>query len=60
MDNPVVLRGIGESFSRPERTVLEGTPSAIRRADVKWLTPEAFRLWRNVGLRGFTAAGLPA
>jgi integrase len=58
--NPVVLRVTGESFSRPARTVVEGTPSAIRRADVKWLTPEAFRLWRNLGLRGFTAAGLPA
>jgi hypothetical protein len=28
--------------------------------DVKWLTPEAFRLWRNVGLRGFTFDGMPA
>jgi hypothetical protein len=58
--NPVMIRVIGESFSRPGRTVVEGTPSAIRRADVKWLTPEAFRLWRNLGLRGFTTVGLPA
>jgi integrase len=60
VENPVRLRVVGESFFRGERTAVEGTPSAIRRADVKWLTPEAFRLWRNLGLRGFTADGLPA
>jgi hypothetical protein len=26
----------------------------------KWLTPEAFRLWRNLGLRGFTAEAMQA
>ncbi|GAA2440551.1 site-specific integrase [Mycolicibacterium llatzerense] len=37
----------------------EARPAGIRRADVKWLTPSAFRLWRDVGLRGFTTGGLP-
>jgi integrase len=58
--NPVRLRVIGESFTGEEVTKLEATPSGVRRADVKWLTPEAFRTWRNLGLRGFTAEGLPA
>lgn len=34
-------------------------PSGIRRADVKWLTPDAYRLWRDIGLAGFTAEGVP-
>lgn len=39
---------------------LEASPGGVRRADVKWLTPEAYRLWRNLGLRGFTCEGLPS
>jgi hypothetical protein len=60
VENPVRLRVVGETFFGTVRMAVEGTPSGIRRADVKWLTPQAFRLWRNVGLRGFTAEGLPA
>jgi site-specific recombinase XerD len=60
VDNPVRLRVVGETFFGMEITALEASPSGVRRADVKWLTPEAFRLWRNVGLRGFTTEGLPA
>ncbi|WP_237088142.1 site-specific integrase [Nocardia seriolae] len=59
--SPVALRAVGRGLDgAAAKEVLEGTPAAVRRADVKWLTPEAFRLWRNIGLRGFTAAGLPA
>ncbi|WP_245562829.1 site-specific integrase [Nocardia araoensis] len=59
-ENPVRVRAIVRGIDgRAAREVLEGTPAAIRRADVKWLTPEAFRLWRNVGLRGFALDGLP-
>lgn len=60
VENPVRLRVIGETFFGSKVTRLEATPSGIRRADVKWLTPEAFRLWRNLGLRGFTADGMPS
>jgi hypothetical protein len=60
IENPVRVRVIGETFFGVERAALESTPSGTRRANVKWLTPEAFRLWRNLGLRGFTAEGLPA
>jgi len=60
IDNPVRLRVIGDTFFGADVIKLEATPSGIRRADVKWLTPEAFRLWRNLGLRGFAAEGVPA
>lgn len=60
VENPVRARVINDVFYGAERVVLEGTPSGIRRADVKWLTPEAFKLWRNIGLRGFTSQGLPS
>jgi len=29
-----------------------------RPSDVKWMTPRAYRLWRDVGLRGYDNAGL--
>ncbi|UNN04776.1 site-specific integrase [Rhodococcus opacus] len=61
VDNPVRVRLIDRGLDGvTAKEVLEGTPSAVRRADVKWMTPEAFRLWRNLGLRGFTMDGLPA
>nr|WP_228867314.1 integrase [Streptomyces halstedii] len=28
-----------------------------RSSNVKWLTPRAYRMWRDVGLRGYTAEG---
>jgi hypothetical protein len=59
VENPVSVRVITNVFG-VEVEEVEGTPSGVRRADVKWLTPEAFRLWLTVGLRGFTAAGLPS
>ncbi|WP_327010857.1 hypothetical protein OHA72_28490 [Dactylosporangium sp. NBC_01737] len=30
---------------------------AARSSNVKWLTPRAYRLWRDVGLRGYDADG---
>jgi integrase len=60
VENPVELRVVGQTFFGAERKSVEGTPSGIRRADVKWLTPEAFRQWRNLGLQGFTRDGLPS
>ena len=59
IDNPVRARVIATSRVVGGKVVLESTPSGIRRADVKWLTPQAFRLWRNLGLRGFTVEGVP-
>ena len=45
------LRVIGKTFFSNKVTQLEATPSGIRRADVKWLTPEASRLCAVVGGR---------
>lgn len=59
VQNPVSVKVITNVFGEVSETV-EGTPSGVRRGDVKWLTPEAFRLWLTVGLRGFLADGLPS
>jgi len=32
-------------------------PSTVRKADVKWLSPGAFRLWRDLGVHGLTREG---
>jgi len=34
-------------------------PRDVRCSDVKWVTPRTYRLWRDIGLRGYTAGGLP-
>ena len=34
-------------------------PSNARSQDVKWLTTEAYQLWRDVGLRGYGPDGFP-
>lgn len=31
--------------------------ASVRNADVRWLSPSAYRLWRNVGLLGLTVEG---
>jgi len=38
--------------------VAELAPRDVRSTNVKWLTPRAYRLWRDVGLRGYRADGL--
>jgi len=34
-------------------------PTDVRASNVKWVTPRTYRLWRDVGLRGYDAGGLP-
>ncbi len=34
-------------------------PKDVRASNVKWVTPRTYRLWRNIGLCGYTARGLP-
>ena len=49
-----------ESVWRPDGTVVDALrlrPSNARSQRVKWLLPEAYRLWRNVGLGGYTKDG---
>lgn len=54
--NPVVMREVlgrhGEMVSVPAQRARDA-----RSSNVKWLTPQAYRLWRDVGLRGYTADG---
>ena len=40
------------------RTSVRLRPSNVRSSRVKWLTPRAYRLWRDVGLGGYRADGL--
>ncbi|MFE9687522.1 hypothetical protein [Streptomyces sp. NPDC006285] len=42
----------------PSNPVTLASPSDVKASDVKWLSPRAFRLWRNVGLGGMLAGGL--
>lgn len=56
--SPVRLRTVRTREGTPVR-VAELAPSDVRSSNVKWLTPRAFRLWRDVGLRGYDAAGRP-
>ena len=49
----VRLRGGGEA------TVADQAPRDVRSADVKWVTPRTYRLWRDTGLLGYDAAGQP-
>jgi integrase len=58
LHNPVRHRVVVHHGQEVER--LDLAPSGLRRADVKWLTQDAYRLWRDVGLAGFTATGLPS
>ena len=50
------------AMRRRDGTVMDvanNRPKDVRASNVKWLTPRTFRLWRDIGLRGYTAAGLP-
>lgn len=60
VSNPVRFRQVRRAPAGQLDSILDARPSGVRRADVKWLTPSAFRQWRNIGLRGFTAEGVPS
>ncbi|MEU9658730.1 site-specific integrase [Streptomyces chartreusis] len=60
--NPIVHR---ESRIHPDRgrhgsatTPAEASHTGPR-GEIVWLTPEMYRMWRDVGLRGYTSLGLP-
>lgn len=42
----------------PSNPMTLAPPSDVKTSDVKWLSPRAFRLWRNVGLGGMLPSGL--
>lgn len=58
VSSPVWLRAVRTSVGAAVR-VPELAPVDVRSSNVKWLTPRAFRLWRDVGLRGYGADGRP-
>ncbi len=39
--------------------VANNRPRDVRASNVKWVTPRTYRLWREIGLCGYTAQGLP-
>jgi hypothetical protein len=49
----VRLRGGGTA------TVADQAPRDVRSADVKWVTPRTYRLWRDIGLLGYDPDGQP-
>ncbi|MFD8427806.1 hypothetical protein [Streptomyces coelicoflavus] len=57
--NPILMNAVagyqGDVVQTPEARAKEAKSS-----DVHWLTPRMFRLWVDVGLRGYTAQGLPS
>ncbi|MFF4963319.1 tyrosine-type recombinase/integrase [Streptomyces sp. NPDC001222] len=63
IDERACRRRAGESRRRPRRgeeagkTAAEKRPDA-RRKKVVWLTPEQYRSWRDVGIRGYLPTGL--
>ncbi|MDP9985903.1 site-specific integrase [Citricoccus sp. NPDC079358] len=46
---------MGHAGGGARRTDLR--PSTVRGADVKWLSPRAYRRWRDVGIHGLTPLG---
>ena len=56
--SPVVLRATRRGDGRAT-VAARLRPSNVRSSDVKWLTEDAYRLWRSVGLAGYTKEGLP-
>jgi site-specific recombinase XerD len=54
--SPVRLRSVRTRDGVPVQ-VAELAPMDVRSSNVKWLTPRAFRLWQDVGLRGYGADG---
>ncbi|MYB42523.1 MAG: integrase [Chloroflexi bacterium] len=57
-ESPVKLR----SYRRYDGTTgmtARLRPKDVRALDVKWLLPDTYRVWRQVGLGGYTRDGLP-
>jgi site-specific recombinase XerD len=55
--SPVLVHQVG--LRGGTVTVADQAPRDVRSADVKWVTPRTYRLWRDVGLLGYDAAGQP-
>ncbi|WP_199692392.1 site-specific integrase [Microbacterium telephonicum] len=60
-ENPIPQRRRrpGRRRAKEEGTQPSTYAPGARRSDVHWLPPRSYRLWRDVGLRGYTPSGLP-
>jgi site-specific recombinase XerD len=56
--NPMVVKTIRTRHGDTAETA-DAWAKDVRSSNVRWLTPRAYRLWRDVGLRGYTADGRP-
>lgn len=56
--NPVLTHTVRRRDGTVAR-VADNQPRDVRASNVKWVTPRTYRLWRNIGLSGYTANGLP-
>jgi integrase len=58
--NPVVTRQVRAPARTGKTTLAQiaASPVGVRRADLKWFTPDGYRRWRDVGLCGFGLDGL--
>ncbi|SIJ05523.1 phage integrase domain/SAM domain-containing protein [Mycobacteroides abscessus subsp. bolletii] len=54
--NPVLTKTIRDRYGNLAE-VPEAYATDVRSSNVRWLTPRAFRSWRDVGLRGYDAEG---
>lgn len=54
--NPVSTKTVRDRYGDLVQ-VPEAYATDVRSSNVRWLTPRAFRLWRDVGLRGYDAGG---
>ncbi|MFI6031580.1 hypothetical protein [Amycolatopsis magusensis] len=59
MDRSPVLTHSVRLIGGDEIELVNNRPKDVRSSNVKWLTPRTYRLWRDIGLRGYGAAGLP-
>lgn len=62
-ENPVVQRETRARSRSPRQAIPDTVPAESShtgpRRHVEWLTPGMYRQWRNIGVRGFTPAGMP-
>lgn len=56
-NSPIERTEVRNRSGEVEKTVAL-TPRNVRRTNVKWLTPRAYRQWRDIGLGGYGREGL--
>jgi hypothetical protein len=57
--SPVLTHPVRLRDGRGTVMAADQAPRDVRRADVKWVTPRTYRLWRDTGLLGYDSGGQP-